>query len=42
VKLAREKTGISRNLPLWPETIAALKSVPQRGELVFYTKRGNP
>lgn len=42
VTLARKKTGIARNLPLWPETIAALRKVPKSGELVFYTSRGNP
>ena len=40
VKLARKKTGIPRNLPLWPETIQALKKVPRSGELVFYTSKG--
>jgi len=42
VNLPRGKTGINRNLPLWPETIRALKEVPKLGELVFYTRRGNP
>ncbi len=42
VKLARKKTGISRDLPLWPETINSLKKVPRTGKLVFYTSRGNP
>ncbi len=42
IKLARRKTGISRDLPLWPETIALLKKIPRRGGLVFYTNRGNP
>jgi integrase len=42
VKLARKKTGILRDLPLWPETIEALKMIPRKGELVFYTSRGNP
>jgi integrase len=40
VRLARKKTGIPRNLPLWPETIQALKRVPRSGELVFYTSKG--
>jgi integrase len=40
VRLARKKTGIPRNLPLWPETIQALKKVPRSGELVFYTSKG--
>ncbi len=42
IKLARKKTGIPRDLPLWPETIAALKKIPRKGKLVFYTSRGNP
>jgi len=42
VKLARNKTGFARNLPLWPETIQALKKVPRLGQLVFYTSKGHP
>ena len=42
VKLPRKKTGISRDLPLWPETIEALEEVPRKGKRVFYTNRGNP
>lgn len=42
VHFPRGKTGINRNLPLWPETSQALKEVPKLGELVFYTRRGNP
>jgi integrase len=42
IKLARKKTGISRDLPLWPETIAALEKISIKGKLVFYTYRGNP
>jgi integrase len=42
VKLPRRKTGISRDLPLWPETIEALEKIPKKGKLVFYTARGNP
>ncbi len=41
VKLARKKTGISRDLPLWPETIDALGKITRKGKLVFYTSRGN-
>ncbi|MHC4114684.1 MAG: tyrosine-type recombinase/integrase [Planctomycetota bacterium] len=41
VKLPRKKTGILRDLPLWPETIEALKKVPKTGVLVFYTSRKN-
>ena len=42
VKLARKKTGVSRNLPLWPETIDAIRNVPKAGDLVFCTSKGNP
>lgn len=42
VNLPRRKTGISRNLPLWPETVEALEKIPSTGKLVFYTSRGNP
>ena len=42
VRLARNKTGMPRNLPLWPETIQALRKVPKSGELVFYTSKGHP
>jgi integrase len=42
VVLPRRKTGISRDLPLWPETIEVLKKIPRKGKLVFYTSRGNP
>ena len=38
----RGKTGVPRNLPLWPETIEALRAVPKKGKLVFYTTKGNP
>jgi integrase len=42
VKLPRKKTGIFRDLPLWPETVAALEKIPRKGKIVFYTSRGNP
>ena len=42
VSFPRGKTGIDRNLPLWPETVEALKQVAKSGELVFYTSKGNP
>ena len=42
VRFPRGKTGIDRNLPLWPETVMALKQVSKLGELVFYTSKGNP
>ena len=42
VVFPRGKTGVQRDLPLWPETIEALRAVPRKGKLVFYTARGNP
>ncbi|MDO8943727.1 MAG: tyrosine-type recombinase/integrase, partial [Desulfobacterales bacterium] len=42
VSLPRGKTGVRRNLTLWPETLAALREVPRQGPLVFYTKTGKP
>ena len=42
VKLARKKTGIMRDLVLWPETVTSLEKIPRKGQLVFYTSRGNP
>ena len=42
VRLARSKTQVDRNLPLWPETIQTLNELPKSGELVFYTRRGAP
>ena len=42
VVFPRGKTGIQRDLPLWPETIDALRAVPKKGRLVFYTSKGNP
>ena len=41
VDFPRPKTGVPRNLKLWPRTVEALKAVPVRGEFVFYTKAGN-
>jgi integrase len=42
VQLARNRTGVPRNLPLWPETMDALRKVPRSGQLVFYTAEGHP
>jgi len=42
VSFHRGKTGIDRNLPLWPETVATLKQIPKSGELVFHTSKENP
>ncbi|OHB60471.1 MAG: hypothetical protein A2Y12_15340 [Planctomycetes bacterium GWF2_42_9] len=39
VKLPRRKTGIFRNLPLWPETVAALKNV-NGGAKVYHMAGG--
>ncbi len=41
VKLARNKTGVERNFPLWPETMQALKELPRSGPFVFYTLHGH-
>jgi len=42
VDFPRGKTGVERNLPLWTETVRALSKIPIAGELVFYTRKGNP
>jgi integrase len=42
VELPRNKTKINRNLPLWPETIQALKEIPRSGALVFTTSKDHP
>jgi len=42
VDFPRRKTGISRNLLLWPETVEALTKLTNSRELVFYTAFGNP
>jgi len=42
IKLARNKTGVRRNLPLWPETIQALKKVSRVGQLSSCTSEGHP
>jgi integrase len=41
IHFPRTKTGVPRDLALWPETVAALKAVPVKGEYVFYTSKGN-
>lgn len=41
IRLARKKTGVPRNLPLWPETLAAIDDIPRAGDIVFCTSRGN-
>jgi integrase len=40
VHYPRGKTGINRDLTLWPETIKALKNLPQNNERVFNTPTG--
>ena len=42
VRLPRNKTGVRRDFPLWPETTEALKELPRSGQLVFYTSEGHP
>jgi integrase len=42
VKLGRNKTGVRRNFPLWPETIKALKELPRSGSSAFCTSQGQP
>ncbi|QEG43759.1 site-specific integrase [Roseimaritima ulvae] len=50
LELVREKTGVDRRAPLWPETQAALVAVADAtgqhagslDDLVFRTKAGNP
>ncbi|HEX2953089.1 MAG TPA: tyrosine-type recombinase/integrase [Bacillota bacterium] len=38
----RSKTGVGRNLPLWPETIDAIKGLGKKSEYVFLTRCGHP
>ncbi len=42
VKLARGKTGVSRDLPLWPETIQSLEKISKSGKLIFRTSKDKP
>ncbi len=42
VKLARGKTGVLRDLPLWLETIQSLENIPKSGKLVFSTSENKP
>lgn len=42
VILPRRKTGVYRDLPLWPETVESLRKIKRKRSLVFYTSRGNP
>ena len=40
VNYASSKTGVGRNLPLWNETVEALKAIPKMNDYVFNTRRG--
>jgi integrase len=41
IDYARPKTGVHRRVPLWPETVAALKkAMATTGDLAFLTERG--
>ena len=43
IDYARPKTGVHRRVPLWPETIAAMKATMQkRASLAFLTREGTP
>lgn len=45
ISFRRPKNNIPREMPLWPETVKALRKVVagrQDGDLVFVTKYGNP
>jgi integrase len=42
VDFPRGKTGVERKFRLWAETVEAVKALPARGDLVFYTHDGNP
>lgn len=41
IQFARTKTGVDRNLPLWDETVTALKKIAIEGDFVFITNYGN-
>ncbi len=41
IHFARGKTRTDRSLPLWPETVDALKALPRQNQRVFNTSKGN-
>lgn len=41
INFPRTKTGVARYLPLWKETIDALKTLPRTNKRVFNTKQGH-
>ena len=41
VNYPRSKTGVGRNLPLWKESIEALRAIQKKSQHVFNTKQGN-
>ena len=42
VKLARGKAGVSKDIPLWSETIQSLENIPKSGKLVFHASKDKP
>ena len=43
IDYARPKTGVQRRVPLWPETVAAIReTMATSGELAFLTTQGTP
>jgi len=41
VNFPRTKTSVTRNLPLWEETLETLRAIPKINERVFNTRYGN-
>ena len=41
VNFPRTKTGVGRNLPLWKETVEAIRCLPRINQRVFNTTQGN-
>ena len=42
IKLAMKKTGVSRDIPLRPETIQSLENIPKSVKLVFHASKDKP